>query len=376
MWPGDRWASVEFEIRWGPSKQTFSNSSWSLALSRCRTTKPAFWRRCRYVYSWSRMNSEKPEKEQRKWSECEALSGFRIIVGRIRIRHIFFAGVISMFRGTSLSKMLRYCRSRSCVLEGFVCRAVKPAGNPRIQSWNKKFGSLELMSWGNFWSWDFLFGALQLWIVFLMFPNKTGFWNCKFKTILFSHRLLVMGQRIVKVLLRIHSWSRLEMLQRPGHSEANGTYTSWSVLNEVRSFIARCGAWSTGCCSNKIQERSTTSHFDRAHGSCFVLRTWRLVCSRCASQSFEFKPGFWDPVFFHQKTSIQNSESHLKKSPPRNLRCHGASRTSGFVSQVARADRPHLDSRYCGTLCFWCSWQLQDLWSQGQCDPGDKMGEK
>lgn len=29
------------------------------------------------------MNSEKPEKEQRKWSECEACSGFRIIVGRI-----------------------------------------------------------------------------------------------------------------------------------------------------------------------------------------------------------------------------------------------------------------------------------------------------
>ena len=122
------------------------------------------------------MNSEKPEKEQRKWSECEALSGFRIFVGRIRIRHIFFAGVISMFRGTSLSKKLRYCRSRSCVLEGFVCRAVKPAGNPRIQSWNKKFGSLELLDeLREFLELRFFVETLQLWIVFLMFPNKTGF---------------------------------------------------------------------------------------------------------------------------------------------------------------------------------------------------------
>lgn len=259
--------------------------------------------------------NEQWKNEQRKWSECGACSGFRIIVGRI--------GPINMdiaFQDAESPVKVWICRSRSCVLEGFVCRAVKPVGNPRIQSWNKKFGSLELLDeLREFLELRFFVEALQLWIVFLMFPNKTGFWNCKFKTILFSHRLLVMGQRIVKVLLRIHSWSRLEMLQRPGHSEANGTYTSWSVLNEVRSFIARCGAWSTGCCSNKIQERSTTSHFDRAHGSCFVLRTWRLVCSRCASQSFEFKPGFWDPVFFQQKNLHPKfRKSSQKITPPKS----------------------------------------------------------
>lgn len=326
MWPGDRWASVEFEIRWGPSKQTFSNSSWSLALSRCRTTKPAFWRRCRYVYSWNPMNNEKPEKEQRKWSECEDCSGFKNYCRKDKYKaHFFAVWWFPCSEGTSLSKMLRYCRSRSCVLEGFVCRAVKPAGNPRIQSWRKKVGSLEFLDeLREFLELRFFVEALQFLIVFWCFRywkvSKTGFWSCKFKTILFSHRLLVMGQRTVEVLLRIHStWSRLEMLQCPGHSEANGTYTNWSVLNEVRSFIARCGAWSTGCCSNKIQERSTTSHFDRAHGSCFVLRTWRLVCSRCASQSFEFKAGFWDPVFFHQKNLHPKfRKSSQKITPPKS----------------------------------------------------------
>ena len=111
-----------------------------------------------------------------------------------------------------------------------------------------------------------------------------------------------------------------------------------------------------------------------ARALCFGLGAWFAAGAHLRVSNSNLDCG--KPHSFPPQNPPSKIQSHLKKSPARNFRCHGASRTSGFVSQVARAGRPHLDSRYCGPLCFWCSWQLQDLWSQGQCDPGDKMGEK